>query len=265
MISMNPKILQSKSIMTKFQIINEIAAHQPNIKQKEIAKKIDLTPQAVSEYIKELTSEGLIHSEGRVKYKITKEGIEWVLEHASNLKQYSQTVMEDIISIVSTWTAICERDIKKNESVYIKMKNGLLYATDENTGIYGIAIADGEKGYDVGITDLKGIMSIEEAPITICKVPRIKRGGSKSVDLDRLRSIVTSKPYIGAVGTEGLISLRRIDIKPNVMFGAFESVVQASYHGLSSAIVIVEDEVSYFVSKLENENISYEIIDLIVK
>ena len=36
---MAASILQSKSVMTKFQVLTEIAAHQPNVRQKEIAQK----------------------------------------------------------------------------------------------------------------------------------------------------------------------------------------------------------------------------------
>jgi len=260
---MNAKLLQSKSEMTKFQVLTEIAAHQPNVRQKEIAVKIGITPQAVSEYIKELTSEGLIHSDGRVRYKITKDGVEWVLENAAELKQYSQIVMEDIISHVSTWTAICDEDIRKDEKVFIKMRGGLLYANKStDSGIYGTAIMNGEKGFDIGVTDLKGYMHVDTESITICKVPRIKRGGSSFVNLERLKPIVESKPYIGAVGTEALMALKRIGITPDIMFGASESVIQAAYHGLPSVVVIVEDEVSYLMGLLENESISYEIMDL---
>ncbi|RLG22876.1 Crp/Fnr family transcriptional regulator, partial [Methanosarcinales archaeon] len=53
------EVLHRKKDITKFQILVEIAAHQPNIKQKKIAEKIGVTPQAVSEYIKELIEEGL--------------------------------------------------------------------------------------------------------------------------------------------------------------------------------------------------------------
>ena len=260
---MGAKILQSKSEMTKFQVLTEIAAHQPNVRQKEIAIKIGITPQAVSEYIKELTAEGLIHSDGRVRYKITKDGVEWVLGNASELKRYSQLVMEDIISHVSTWTAICDEAIQKDDKVYIEMRKGLLYANrGRDTGIYGTAIMNGERGYDVGVTDLKGYMHVETESITICKIPRIKRGGSTFTNLDRLKPIVESKPYIGAVGTEALMALKRIGITPDVMFGASESVIQAAYHGLSSVVVIVEDEVSHLMGRLENENIPYEIMDL---
>ena len=43
------KILKTKSGVTKFQVLIEIAAHQPNVRQKEIAAKIGITPQAVDE------------------------------------------------------------------------------------------------------------------------------------------------------------------------------------------------------------------------
>ncbi len=55
-------ILRSKKESTRFQILVEIAAHQPDVRQKEIADKIGITPQGVSEYIRELVSEGLLYS-----------------------------------------------------------------------------------------------------------------------------------------------------------------------------------------------------------
>jgi len=33
------------------------------------------------------------------------------------------------------------------------------------------------------------------------------------------------KPYIAAIGVEALISLRKISVRPNILFGAKESVV----------------------------------------
>ncbi|MCL2863611.1 MAG: MarR family transcriptional regulator [Methanimicrococcus sp.] len=260
---MYAKLLQSKSEMTKFQVLTEIAAHQPNVRQKEIAMKIGITPQAVSEYVKEMTASGLIHSDGRIHYKITKEGVEWILGNASELKRYSQHVMEEIISHVSTWTAICDDNILKDETVFIEMREGLLYANrTRDTGIYGTAIMRGDAGFEIGVTNLKGYMNVEAQSITICKIPRIKRGGSSHVNLERLKPVVESKPYIGAIGTEALMTLKRIGIVPDVMFGASESVIQAAYHGLSSVIVIVEDEVPTFMARLEGESIPYEIMDL---
>jgi len=71
--------------------------------------------------------------------------------------------------------------------VSLMMENGLLYAgTDGN--VTGITTSDGEEGEDVGVTDLKGMISFPPVNITICKVPRVEKGGSRSVDLEMLKS-----------------------------------------------------------------------------
>ncbi len=106
---------------------------------------------------------------------------------------------------------------------------------------------------------------MENATITICKVPRVGRGGSRKVQLERLKMLANSKPYIAAIGVEALIALRKVGINPNVMFGTNESVIEAAYHGLSSLVVSVDEQVSLLLSRLETENIEYELVDLTVE
>ena len=110
-------VLQSKRESSRFQILVEIAAHQPNLRQKEVADKLGVTPQAISEYIKELVADGLVTTDGRMRYSITKEGVEWLLESAAELKRYARVVMEEIISHVSVWTALAELDVAEGERV----------------------------------------------------------------------------------------------------------------------------------------------------
>lgn len=257
------ELLSSKSGITKFQILIEVAAHQPNVRQKEIAEKIGVTPQAVSEYIKELVAEGLVNSEGRVRYRITKQGVEWVLENAAEMKRYARFVMSDIISHVSTWTAIAEEDVTVDQEVYLTMRNGLLYvSTQEITNATGTTISSALKGEDVGVTDLMGLIDLENASITVCKIPRVERGGSKNVDLERLKNLVRSKSYLATIGVESLIALRRVGKEPHVMFGAKESVIEAAFHGLSSLVLAIDEEVPGILSRLESENLEYELVDL---
>ena len=255
-------ILRSKKESTRFQILVEIAAHQPDVRQKEIADKIGITPQAVSEYIKELVSEGLLYSDGRVRYRVTKIGVEWVLEQALDLKKYARYVMEDIVSHVSVATAIANESFKKSDIVSLFMENGLLYAASEDGKVTGITISDAKKGEEVGVTDLKGIIELPEVNIVICKVPRIERGGSRSVDLAMLKKHSKDKPYIAALGVEALISLKKINILPNILFGAKESVVEAAFHGLSSLVVSVDEEVPSLLNRFEAEGLNYEVVDL---
>jgi putative transcriptional regulator len=239
----------SKKDSTKFQILVEIAANQPNVRQREIAEKIGITPQAVSEYIKELTDEGLILSDGRVRYKVTKKGIEWVLERTAELKRYARYMMEDIISHVFVWTAIADEDYRTGQKVSLVMRDGLLYANaKQEHAATGVLISDVKAGEDVRIT--------------ICKVPRVERGGSKNVDLDALEELVKDSRYTCALGVESLIALKRIGKEPNIMFGARDSIVEAAFHGLSSVVVSVDEEVPQLLNRLESEGLVYELHDL---
>lgn len=256
-------LLHSKKDSTKFQILVEIAANQPNIRQREIAEKIGVTPQAISEYIKELTDEGVIFSDGRVRYKVTKKGIEWVLERTAELRRYARYVMEDIISHVSVWTAIADEDYKAGQKVSLVMRDGLLYANaKQKHAATGVLISDARAGEDVGVTDLHGLIELEDVKIIVCKVPRVERGGSNNVDMDTLRQLVKDSHYLCALGVESLIALRRIDREPNIMFGAKDSVVEAAFHGLSSVVVSVDEEVPSLLNRLESEGLAYELHDL---
>jgi putative transcriptional regulator len=254
-------ILRSKKEITKFQILVEIAGHQPDVMQKEIADRIGITPQAVSEYIKDLVSGGLLYSDGRVRYRVTKNGVEWVLERAIELKKYARFVMEDIVSHVSVATAIARKRFIRGEAVSLKMENGLLYAGTEGE-VTGTTISDAEEGEDVGVTDLKGMIGFSPVSITICKVPRVEKGGSRSVDYEMLKKQSMAKPYIAAIGVEALVSLRKISVQPNILFGAKESVVEAAFHGLSSLVVSVDEEVPSLLNRLEAEGLNYEVVDL---
>ncbi|MCL7415575.1 MAG: winged helix-turn-helix transcriptional regulator [ANME-2 cluster archaeon] len=256
-------LLHSKKESTKFQILVEIAAHQPNVRQKEIADKVGITPQAVSEYVKELTDDGLIFSDGRVRYKVTKKGIEWVLERTAELKRYARYVMEDIISHVSVWTAIADEDNKAGQKVSLVMRDGLLYAVPlQDGGATGVLISDVRSGEDVGVTDLHGLIELEDVKVTVCKVPRVERGGSRNVNLEMLRELTEDAHYLCVLGVESLIALRSIAREPNIMFGTKESVVEAAFHGLSSIVVSVDEEVPELLNRLESEGLAYDLHDL---
>jgi putative transcriptional regulator len=114
----------------------------------------------------------------------------------------------------------------------------------------------------VGVTDLHGLIELEDVKITVCKVPRVERGGSKYVDLNTLNELVKDSHYLCAIGVESLIALRRINREPNIMFGAKESVVEAAFHGLSSMVVSVDEEVPSLLNRLESEGLAYELYDL---
>jgi putative transcriptional regulator len=117
-------ILRSKREATRFQILVEIAEHQPSIRQQEIATKLGVTPQAVSEYIRDLVDEGFVTAHGRGRYEVTKNGIEWVLHHAEALEAYARHITREIIQQVAVWTAIARDEIQKGDTVGVLMQDG---------------------------------------------------------------------------------------------------------------------------------------------
>ncbi len=256
-------ILQSKRESSRFQILVEIAAHQPNLRQKEVAERLGVTPQAVSEYIKELVADGLVTTDGRMRYSITKEGVEWLLESAAELKRYARVVMEEIISHVSVWTALAELDLAEGERVSLEMRSGLLYANKkEGIEASGVVISGAKSGEDVGVSDLRGLISLEEGRITVCKVPRVQSGGSRKTDLRLLERQISKEKMVGCLGIEALVALRKVGREPDVIFGARESAVEAAYHGISSLVVSVDEQIPGLLNRLESEGLKYELIDL---
>ncbi|MFB3765189.1 MAG: MarR family transcriptional regulator [Methanotrichaceae archaeon] len=256
-------ILQSKRDSSRFQILVEIAAHQPNLRQKEVADSLDLTPQAISEYIKELVAEGLVTTDGRKRYNITKKGVDWLLESAAEIKQYARVVMEEVINHVPVWTALAEIDLAEGERVSLEMRGGLLYANKkEGIDASGIAISDAAAGEDVGISDLKGLIGLDGGKITIAKVPRAQLGGSRRVNLDALSCLLSGDKMIGCLGIEALIALRKAGREPDVIFGAKDAAVEAAYHGISSVLVSVDEQIPAILDRLESKELKYEIVDL---
>jgi len=256
-------VLQSKRDSSRFQILVEIAANQPNVRQKEVAERLGVTPQAISEYIKDLVADGLVVSDGRMRYRITKEGVEMLLESAAELKRYARYVMEEIISHVSVWGAIADLDLEEGETVSLEMRGGLLYAgRKEGVEASGVTIAEAGAGEDVGVSNLKGLISLKEGTVTVCKVPRVQMGGSRKVDLAALSRIVLASEMVGALGIESLVALRKVGRDPDVFFGAKESAVESAFHGVSSVIVCVDEQVPNLMGRLEGEGLKYELVDL---
>ena len=54
------EVLRNKNLTTKFQILVAIAEGGPDIQQRAIARELEITPQAVSDYIAQLIQEKLL-------------------------------------------------------------------------------------------------------------------------------------------------------------------------------------------------------------
>lgn len=256
-------VLRSKSEATRFQILVGIAEHQPAVRQQEIAVKLGVTPQAISEYIRELVEDGLVNAKGRGHYEVTRAGVEWILNRAEALEQYARHIRRDVIRQVSVWTALAAEDLKKGDRVGVFMKGGLLYASRKEQSAVGLALTDARAGEDVGVEKMSGLIEHREGVVHVGKVPRIERGGSRNVDRKRLQELVGRARFVGAVGLEALVALRGIGREPEMFFGAREGAIEAAFHGLDCAVIVVDEEFTDFLKRLEGAGLVYHIHELV--
>ena len=256
------QVLRNKNLATRFQILVEIAANQPIIQQKDIARKIGVTSQAVSDYISKLEKDGWITTDGRSRYRITKEGVNWMLKSLRELQQYSTTA-ERVLTGITTWAAIAETDLKKGQPVSLVMKNGLLYASpQQEEGASGVTTDKAKSGEDIGITNIEGILALEIGQITVLEIPAIQDGGSRSVDLNKLKKGLTPKTMTGAIGIEAIIGLKQINTTPDYLYGVPQAAIEAARSGLSFVIVCAATESPALLQKLNAENMKYTLIDI---
>jgi putative transcriptional regulator len=256
------RILQDKATATKLQILIEIAAGQPDIQQKDIAKRLGITPQWVSEYILKFLDEGLVTSEGRSKYRVTTEGVDWIMKLMREMKDYF-TAAERVVRNITVSAAIAAGDLSKGQPVGLVMKKGMLIAENyTKQSARGIAVSDAKAGQDVGISNVEGIVELEQGKVTILKVPGIQRGGSRNVDLTRLGKEINGEEIVGAIGVEAVISLKQIGVEPNYTYGTKDAIAEAAQSGLSSIVVCVDDEIPELLQTLGERHLEYRLIEL---
>jgi putative transcriptional regulator len=256
------EILRNKNLATKFQILVEIANRGPSIQQRDIAQKLAGTPQAISDYTRQLVRENLLRAEGRSRYQVTTEGVNWIIKTLRELRGY-HTAIEQAVTNISVCAAVAEADLTQGQTVGLEMKDGLLFATKKAAGgAKGIAANDASAGEDVGVANIEGIVGLDRGKVTILKVPGIQHGGSQMVDADRLEKELAGRKLTGAIGIEAIVALKKLNAKSSYRYGVAEAAIEAANSGLASLIVCVDDEISGLVSRLEAEGIDYELVDL---
>jgi putative transcriptional regulator len=255
-------ILRDKNLATRFQIVVEITAYGPEIQQKKIASKLGITPQAVSEHVRRLVEDGLVISTGRSSYRVSTQGVNWMLEVLKELRSYVSLVQQAVTGI-TVCAAIAESDITQGQRVGLNMKDGLLFATartDEEAE--GTAVSCAKQGEDVGITDIEGLIPLTKGKVTILQIPTIQKGGAKQVNLKRLLAHINKSQMVAALGIEALVALRKAGIEPHYLYGVTEAIVEAAHCCLSSIVACTSDNTPNLIKRLEEEKLDYQIHDL---
>jgi putative transcriptional regulator len=265
-------VLRNKRDATRYRILVEIAQRQPAVSQREIAETIGVTAQAVSEHLGDLADEGYVDREARGRYRVTKEGVDWLISETDALRGYVTHVAEEVIGDVEVETAIADGPVSEGDRVALSMRNGVLTATaiggdagdGDEAGVEGataVAVTDAESGADVGVTEFEGVVGYDLGTVTAVEVPTVRAGGSRTVDLDALAARAAGVDLVAVAGTEALAAVRAAGLEPDVRFGSESAVEEAAAKGLNVLLVVVTSALSDHTDCLRDTGVAYEVVE----
>ena len=265
-------ILRDKGEFTKFQILFEVMRNQPHVKQKDISDALGITIQAVSKYFKKLMREGLLEAGSeRADYRLTPKAVEKLREDIKYLGRYVTGIKREM-KVERYFPAMATKPIKAGEKVGLMTKKGILYAvaaTNPAAEAFGIAISNASRGEDVGLKDLQGKLKLRQGKILIVKLPSIRQGGSRLVDVAKVRAFYEEfKPdRIGVMGAVGRAVLNKLGLKADIEFGISRAVALAASRGLNVFVLVVGRMVNRVIEEIDAANmksatdIIYEVKD----
>jgi putative transcriptional regulator len=254
-------VLDNKRAATKFRVLVEIAERQPAVNQGEIAEAVGVTSQAVSEYIRELVEEGLVEKEARSRYRVTKQGVDWLFQQASDVRRFADHVTEDVLGSMQEDAAFATDDVATGEAVSLSIEDGLLHATPGEEGpATGVATTDADAGSIVGVTGFAGIIDLDPGDVTVFQIAPIRSG--TPTGSDRLTDAAADADLVAAAGVEAVAALKESGVDPETTFAAGAVAADAAGRGLDVVVVATTDLAGRVTDALRDAGLAYEVDDI---
>ncbi|EMA20946.1 MULTISPECIES: DUF7839 domain-containing protein [Haloarcula] len=250
-------VLENKRAATRFRVLVEIAERQPAVSQGEIADAVGVTSQAVSEYIRELVDDGLVEKEGRSRYRVTKEGVDWVFQSATDVRRFADHVTDDVLGSVQEDAAIATADLAEGETVTLSLSDGLLHADPGGGDATGVTTTSAAEGEVVGVTGFEGVIDLDPGHVSVIQVPPVRSGPVENVD--DIAAACADAPIVTAAGVEAVVALRDADIEPTTHFAAGEVAADAASRGLDAVVVATQDTVGRVTDALRDASVDYDV------
>ncbi|AFK18507.1 winged helix-turn-helix transcriptional regulator [Haloferax mediterranei ATCC 33500] len=254
--------LEDKRTATRFRILAEIADRQPAVSQREIAEAVGVTSQAVSEYIRDLVEDNLVEKEGQSRYRVTKEGVDWLFQEARDLQRFAEHVTDDVLESVNEDAYIATDDVSAGETVTLSIQDGLLHAEPGETGpAIGVATTDAEAGEDVSVTGFEGVIEMDPGAVNVLQIHPARLGGSAEANLDELAARCDEADIVTASGVEAVVACRHADVDLATWFAPGEVAADAAARGLDAVVVASTDASGRVTDALRDAGVMFEVTE----
>lgn len=258
---MNGQPLRDLKRNTELLILIEVLK-APSIRMKDVAARLQITVQAVSQYISAMKREGMLREHGG-SLRPTRKGMQIAQEHFTALKNQVDATLRRI-SVIDRCVAIAGKKIKKDQPVGLIMEDGMLMAyPGQESASTGKAMEDADEGDDVLVCQLEGIVDLELGKLLMIETPSEGEGGSKSASIQRIRDKIDElSPGLLVAGDATGAALL---MKTSGEFFTIHAPVESSMSALSKGVDVVfcgtrdaVDQMIDAVSKLKRES-GYEV------
>ncbi|MCI4349375.1 MAG: hypothetical protein L3J93_04065 [Thermoplasmata archaeon] len=217
-------------------------------KLRPIAERIGVTVQAVSHSYGRLARRGFVRIEAG-RYRATVEGIAWLHGMLRGLAE-DVFLRQERLAIIRSCRAIALADLDEGERVTLELVDGLLSARPGSSdGSRGRAARRTRAGSLVEVADLEGILPLPKASVRVVVVP-VSRLGDRSLRSELAR-IVRARPegLLAAPALEAAHLLRTAVSRPFARFAVAESVADAARVGVSSTVVLLDQDLQRFLAE----------------
>ncbi len=104
--------------------------------------------------------------------------------------------------------------------------------------------------------DLRGKVKITQGKILIVKLPSIRKGGSKAVDLAKVQAFYDEfKPdRVGVMGAVGRAVLNKLGLNADIEFGISRASAIAASRGLNVFVLVVGRMVNQMIEEIDSIN-----------
>ena len=130
-------------------------------------------------------------------------------------------------------------------------------------------MTNADAGEDLGLKNLRGKVKLRQGKILIIKLPSIRRGGSRTVDLAKVKAIYGEfKPdRVSVMGAVGRAVLNKLGLKADLEFGISSAAAIAASRGLNVLVLVVGRMVNRVIEEIDLINmknaaeVTYEVKD----
>ncbi len=243
-------ILRDLRESTRLLFLYEVTTHR-HTRLRTIAERLGMTVQGASDYVHALERDGLLQIVGG-EYRATKKGVERLHAQVRELREFVERARRDL-TVIEVASAVAATRVQAGESVGLFMEKGHLRAyAERDSPSHGTALFAAERGEDVAVAELQGIVALRPGRITIWRIPTARSGGTR-----RIRGAAPrggSFDLVGSLDAVGQVAARKLGLRTTMEFGVVPAAIEAAERGLRVLVLAPEDRVAEVVGAIEEAN-----------